>query len=192
MLEPLKPLYNAFLRPAAKLLLQIGIHPNHITLFGLLLFILGGYLSAVSEWKYAMYAVIAGALMDGLDGVLARESGKKTIFGGILDSSCDRLTEIALIGGVLYFYLTTDQNTVLGAMACFAALSGSVMVSYVKARIESDGIHCSRGFLQRPERIIALCFGLFFGPTVMFWILTGITIAGFITFLQRLSIAFSH
>lgn len=192
MLEPLKPFYNAVLRPVAKQLLRIGIHPNHITLLGLLLFILGGYFSAVTQWKYALFAVIAGALMDGLDGVLARESGKKSIFGGILDSCCDRLTEMALIGGIMYFYLTASSQTVFGAMVCFTAMSGSIMVSYVKARIEADGISCSRGFLQRPERIIALCFGLFFGPTVMLWILCSIAIAGFITFMQRLMVAFSH
>jgi CDP-diacylglycerol---glycerol-3-phosphate 3-phosphatidyltransferase len=192
MLEPLKPLYNAVLKPAAKLLLRIGIHPNHITLFGLLLFILGGYFSAVSRWKYALIAVIAGALMDGLDGVLARESGKKTVFGAILDSNCDRLTEMALIGGVLSFFLTLENPSIAGVIVCFTAVCASVMVSYVKARIEAAGIACSRGFLQRPERIIALCFGLFFGPKVMIWILAGISVAGFITFLQRLMVVFSR
>jgi CDP-diacylglycerol---glycerol-3-phosphate 3-phosphatidyltransferase len=186
MLENLKPIFNATIRPVALGFNALGIHPNHITLSGLVFFVIAGYFSAVDQWFWALILVITGALFDGLDGVLARESGKKSTFGAILDSSCDRLTEIFLLLGVLIFYCNHPFNGYWGIVLCFTAVSGSLMVSYVKARCEGVGIPCKSGLLQRPERIILLCFGLKFGPTVMFWILLGMSIFTSFTVIQRL------
>ncbi len=186
MIENLKPFYNRILRPFAHLFLRIGLHPNHVTVAGLIMFITAGYLGACGSWHKALVLVIIGALMDGLDGLLARESGKNTTFGAILDSSCDRLTEMALLGGVMVFYLQHDHYNSLGVPLCFSALCSSVMVSYIKARCEGSGIACSRGLLQRPERIILLCAGLLMGSSVMLWILGGVTVLGAVTAVQRL------
>ncbi|MBN1577170.1 MAG: CDP-alcohol phosphatidyltransferase family protein [Chitinispirillaceae bacterium] len=186
MLESLKPFYNNTLRPVARLFLKIGLHPNHITLLGLLLFVAAGVLTARKSWYWALATVILGAFMDGLDGLLARESGKKSDFGAILDSSCDRLTEMALLGGLSIYYLQAEHYRFFGPMLCYAALCGSVMVSYVKARCDAAGIFCSRGVLQRPERIILLCIGLLAGPLIMLWILGAIFILGAVTVVERL------
>lgn len=186
MLENLKPIFNATLRPVARGFNSLGIHPNHITLSGLIFFAIAGYFSATDQWPLALLLVIGGALFDGLDGVLARESGKKSIFGAILDSSCDRLTEIFLLLGVLIFYCKHPLNGYWGIVLCFTAASGSLMVSYVKARCEGVGVPCKSGLLQRPERIILLCFGLLLGPTAMFWILLGMSIFTSFTVVQRL------
>ena len=72
-----------------------------------------------------------------------------------------------------------------GIVFCYAAITMSLMVSYVKARCESEGIVCNRGILQRPERIILFCTGLLFGPRIMLWILGAISILGAITVIQR-------
>lgn len=186
MIENLKPFYNNTLQPVARLFLRMGLHPNHVTVFGLLLFIAAGWLTAVGQWYPALAAVIAGACMDGLDGLLARESGRTSTFGAILDSSFDRLTEMALISGVLFYYLRSGVYGLYGPVLCFSALSFSVMVSYVKARCEGAGIPCNRGVLQRPERIVLLCAGLCFGQVVMIWMLAAVTLLGCITFIQRL------
>lgn len=185
MLEPLKPLYNATLKPAAHLCLRIGIHPNHVTLLGLLLFIIAGVYCARGAWITALALVITGSLADGLDGVLAREGNKKSRFGAILDSSCDRITEMALLGGLLYYYQHTLLFPKYGPLLCYAALCMSVLISYIKARCEGEGIPCNRGVLQRPERLIALCIGLAFGPLVMLWILGAVTLVGFYTVIER-------
>jgi CDP-diacylglycerol--glycerol-3-phosphate 3-phosphatidyltransferase len=124
--------------------------------------------------------------MDGLDGVLARESGKKTVFGAVLDSSCDRLTEIALFLGILIFYLKGNPADHTGVILCFAGISGSIMVSYIKARCEGAGLPCKGGILQRPERIVLLSIGLLTGPNVMLWILSGLNILAWFTVVQRL------
>ena len=186
MLEGLKPFYTRTLRPVTRLFLGLGLHPNHITIFGLVLFIIAGWLCAHSFWHYALLAVIAGSLMDGLDGILARESNKISRFGAILDSTSDRITEFVLIGGIAMCYIKNENYSVYGPMICFIALSVSFLVSYIKARCEGEGIKCSRGLLQRPERLILLCAGLLAGPQSMFWILCGISIIGGVTVIQRL------
>ncbi|NLD99492.1 MAG: CDP-alcohol phosphatidyltransferase family protein [Fibrobacter sp.] len=186
MLEGLRPLYNKSLRPFARFLSQIGIHPNHITILGLLFFIAAGWYSSLGKWYLALLVVIIGALMDGLDGVLARESGKKTVFGAVLDSSCDRLTEIALFLGILVYYLKTTPLNQAGVILCFAGISGSIMISYIKARCEGAGLPCKGGILQRPERIILLSAGLLSGPYIMLWILSGLNVLAWFTVIQRL------
>jgi CDP-diacylglycerol---glycerol-3-phosphate 3-phosphatidyltransferase len=186
MLEPLKPLYNTTLRPVARLCLRMGIHPNHITILGMLFFVAAGILCSRNSWIGALILVITGSLMDGLDGVLAREGGKKSTFGAILDSSCDRLTEMALLGGLLVYYQHSNLLPHYSPLLCYIALCCSVMVSYVKARCEGVGIACSRGLLQRPERLILLCIGLAAGPLIMVWILGIIALLGFFTMIERL------
>jgi CDP-diacylglycerol--glycerol-3-phosphate 3-phosphatidyltransferase len=167
-------------------MMRFGVHPNHLTIFGLILFIAAGYLSGVGRWYSALLFVICGAIMDGLDGVLARESGKKSVFGAILDSSCDRLTEIFLLLGILAFYIKGGLTNTWGIYLCFTGISSSVMVSYIKARCEGAGISCSRGVAQRPERIILLSIGLLAGPVVMLWFLFALTILATVTIVQRL------
>ncbi len=186
MLEGLKPLYNRILRPVARFLCNTGIRPNHITLLGLALFAAAGWFCCTGEWTTALILVILGALMDGLDGVLARESDKNTIFGAILDSSCDRLTEMVLLMGILVYYLKTPEVNQLGVILCFASICGSVMVSYIKARCEGAGISCKTGFLQRPERVIILSIGLLTGPPKMIWVLCALTVFSWITVVQRI------
>lgn len=186
MLEGLKPLYNRILRPVARFLCNTGIRPNHITLLGLALFAAAGWFCSTGEWTTALILVILGALMDGLDGVLARESDKNTIFGAILDSSCDRLTEMVLLMGILVYYLKTPEVNQLGVILCFASICGSVMVSYIKARCEGAGISCKTGFLQRPERVIILSIGLLTGPPKMIWVLCALTVFSWITVVQRI------
>lgn len=186
MLEGLKPFYNSILRPAARFLCNTGIQPNHITLLGLALFGAAGWFCSTGEWKTALILVIFGALMDGLDGVLARESNKKTIFGAILDSSCDRLTEMVLLMGILVYFLKSSQVNQLGVILCFASICGSVMVSYIKARCEGAGITCKGGIFQRPERVIILSAGLLAGPSKMVWILCALTVFSWLTVIQRI------
>jgi CDP-diacylglycerol---glycerol-3-phosphate 3-phosphatidyltransferase len=162
------------------------------------LFFAGGALLAQKgSWKTALWFVVIGGILDGLDGLLARETDRKSVFGAILDSSCDRLTEIFLLFGVLGYFLSApiisfSKTSILlherawGIIFCYAAITMSLMVSYVKARCEAEGIICNRGILQRPERIILFCIGLYFGPRSMVWILGAISFLGAITVIQRL------
>ncbi|MBN1601742.1 MAG: CDP-alcohol phosphatidyltransferase family protein [Chitinispirillaceae bacterium] len=186
MLETLKPLYNKTLKPLALFLARLGLHPNHLTVAGVLFFAAAAVLCVYDYWKFSLLFVIAGGIFDGLDGVVARETGQSSVFGSILDSSCDRITEIVLLLGIMvYFLLETPVNNI-GVILCFCAVSASLMVSYVKARCEGASVQCKGGILQRPERIILLSAGLLMGAHVMRWILGIIAVLGLFTSIQRL------
>jgi len=196
MIEGLKPLFNNLLRPIVHPVVRIGIRPNHLTVVGLAFFFIASWFVYKGMWETACIVTIAGSLFDGFDGVVARESNQKSTFGAILDSSCDRLTEILLIFGVLGYFLTSlaaslDREFLSlslrswGILFCYSAITMSLMVSYVKARCEGAGVSCNRGLLQRPERIILLCAGLLLGPSSMVWILGVISILAAITMMQR-------
>lgn len=187
MIEGLKPLYNASLLPVARMINRMGIHPNILTLLGVILFTIGSCFTAIGYWKIAFVIGILGACMDGMDGVLARESGKISTFGGVLDSVCDRLTEIVWIAGlIVYYLLNPSAHMNFAVYSGYAAITGSMMVSYVKARAESAGYKCSRGILQRPERLILLGIFQLTGPIYMPWGLGFIAILAYITFIERI------
>ncbi len=203
MIEGLKPFFNSLLRPIVYPLVKTGIRPNHLTIAGLALFVAASWYVYEGLWVTACLVAIIGSLLDGLDGVVARESNQKSTFGAILDSSCDRLTEIFLLLGVLGYFLTSlipslDREFLSlsmrswGILFCYCAVSLSLMVSYIKARCEGAGVACNRGLLQRPERIILLCAGLLLGPVVMVWILGVIVILAAITVVQRFVEAYQN
>jgi CDP-diacylglycerol---glycerol-3-phosphate 3-phosphatidyltransferase len=196
MIEGMKPLLNTVLLPLARPLVRIGIRPNHLTVIGLALSGCAAWSAFTGRWNAACIITMVAALFDALDGMVARESGQKSSFGAILDSNCDRLSEIFLICGVLGYYLTSlipslDREVhslslrSWGIFFCYCAVTLSLMVSYVKARCEGAGVSCGRGILQRPERIILLCAGLLAGPSAMAWILGLISILAAVTILQR-------
>ncbi len=190
MLESFKPRFNALLCPVAKLFMKVGIHPNALTLVGVILFAAASASIYKGQWIGALGLLVAGSLMDGFDGLLARQSGKTSLFGAILDSNCDRITEIALLWGLFGFFLNNPLYGVLGVYLCFIVVSGSLMISYVKARCEGAGIGCSRGVLQRPERLILIGIGLLCGPAVMVWILGLMAVLSLLTVIQRLLVAY--
>jgi len=104
--------------------------------------------------------VIVTALLDALDGGLARYTNRVTPFGAFLDSSLDRYAEAALYGGLLWWYI--QQGAHIEAMLVYAAIVGSIMVSYTRARAEGLGVECKVGLLTRFERIALLVLALLF------------------------------
>jgi phosphatidylglycerophosphate synthase len=196
MLEGLKPLFNSVLRPLVFPAVKIGIRPNHLTVIGLALFVAASWLIYKGWWTTACVVAAAGSVFDALDGVVARESNQKSVFGAILDSCCDRLTEIFLFAGVLGYFLTSPvivlpeeplslSERAWGIVFCYSSITLSLMVSYIKARCEGAGISCNRGLLQRPERIILFCAGLLLGSGIMVWTLAVISLLAAVTVLQR-------
>ncbi|MBN1984074.1 MAG: CDP-alcohol phosphatidyltransferase family protein [Chitinivibrionales bacterium] len=186
MIEGMKPQYNAALKPFARLCASVNISPNMLTLTGLALFAVASWLTAIGYWRTALGVGLIGACMDGLDGVLARETNQKTTFGAILDSVCDRFTEIFWLCGILAFYVLRDILTPTILFLSLSAITGSLMVSYVKARAEGAGVVCKEGILQRPERLIALAIFQLIGPVAMVWGLGFVAFFAYITVFQRM------
>ena len=105
----------------------------------------------------ALFLILAG-VADMLDGSLARVSGSATRFGSFIDSVADRATDVLILGGLAWHFRTTTELAVT-----LAAIGGSFLVSYAKARAEGLGIACEVGLMERPERMILLIAGALTG-----------------------------
>jgi CDP-diacylglycerol---glycerol-3-phosphate 3-phosphatidyltransferase len=191
MIEGLKPFYNTALYPFARLSVRLRIHPNAVSFAGIVFSGVACCYAARGRWVTAAVLTAAGSCLDGLDGLLARTAGKTTVFGAILDSTCDRFTEFAWMFGILVYYMHNPLYHGWGVYSTFLAMSASIMVSYVRARCEAVGVPCSRGLLQRPERIIMLITCFLCGPKVMVGGLLLISALAYITVIERIYIAFS-
>lgn len=143
-------------------LARAGLTPNMVTTIGVLLSVVvavvigGGYLIVGG----VLFLIASG--FDMLDGAVARAAGTVTKFGGFLDSTLDRYSETIVLFGVLYYLLQTP-DAMLGALLVFAATTGSLLISYARARAEAAGFHASVGLLARPERVVILAIGLLSG-----------------------------
>jgi CDP-diacylglycerol--glycerol-3-phosphate 3-phosphatidyltransferase len=140
--------------------LAIGhINPNILTVIGVSLNVGCGLLFGLGWFFYAGVALIVANLFDMLDGQVARLSGRVTRFGGFLDSSLDRLSDMVVFVGLMVFYARPQYHSTLNVFLAGAGLMGSVMVSYASARAESLIPKCDVGFLRRPERVVLFIIG---------------------------------
>jgi len=122
----------------------------------------------LAEIGWGGFIILAAGLFDMMDGRLARMSGKSSLFGALWDSTLDRYSELVSLFGICLIFIQVDQdgNWFWMGVVTFAAMIGSVMVSYVRARAEGLDIECKVGLMQRPERVVV---------TAVTAMLTGIT-----------------
>lgn len=168
--------------PVAGALSRAGLHPNVLTLLGALLNVAAGVVLATGHLTLGGWMLVLIAPFDALDGALARVSGQRTRFGAFLDSTMDRISEMALFGGLWIHYL--QRGSVLEAILAFVALVGANLISYTRARAESLGYSCKIGLLTRMERVAVLVIGLILGlirPAL--WILA---VGSLLTAVQRI------
>src|SRR3989441_6706123 len=136
------------------------INPNVLTLVGVSINVGSGLLFGYGEFFWAGIVLIVANLFDMLDGQVARLSGRVTSFGGFLDSSLDRLSDMVVFVGLMVFYARdTPFHSTLNVFLAGTGMMGSVMVSYASARAESLISKCDVGFLRRPERVVLFIIG---------------------------------
>lgn len=141
-------------------LASLGVPPNILTTIGLLINMACGVLFGFGEFFWAGVVLIIANLFDMLDGNVARLSGRVTKYGGFLDSTLDRLSDMGAFMGIIIFYARdTPQHSVLNVFLAGAGMIASVLVSYTTARSEGLGVKANVGFLQRPERVVLLIIG---------------------------------
>lgn len=147
---------NAMVRGLA----TVGISPNILTTVGVTINIGCGVLFGLGEFFWAGIVLIIANLFDMLDGNVARLSGRVTKFGGFLDSSLDRLSDMVVFLGIMMFYAgNSPQHSILNVFLAGVGMIASVMVSYTTARSEGLGVKANVGFLQRPERVVLFIIG---------------------------------
>lgn len=169
--------------PIAKILHALGLSPNMITILGLILSIVASYLIYQGYFLVSGLLILISGFMDMMDGALARRYATASQMGAFLDSVTDRISEAALLFGILLFYLN-QYNTYSGEIKLlFLTLAGSMLVSYLRARGESLNIDCKIGIMTRPERILLISIGLLFDQlSIILWIMATLSA---LTIIQR-------
>src|SRR5712691_567945 len=150
------------------------IHPNVLTFLGLMINSWAAFLLAAGRFQAAALVVIGAGLFDMVDGRVARETNRVTRFGGFFDSVLDRYSDLALLMGLLVYYgiINRPFYVVLTAIV----MTGSVMVSYTRARAENTIPSCKVGFMERPERVVLFIIGALFDRMApVLWVLAILT-----------------
>jgi CDP-diacylglycerol--glycerol-3-phosphate 3-phosphatidyltransferase len=174
--------------PVVAVLARIGVTPNMLTVGQLAGGIAAAYLIATGELFWGGIVLVSSALLDAFDGTLARRTGQVTRFGGVFDSTVDRLFEGAVLGGVLYYYL--ERGETLESMLAFVSVVGSFSVSYVRARAGQAGVELYDGIFTRGVRIVLLTAALLVGLLApVLWLLAVMTL---FTTAQRLFVSWQR
>ena len=144
--------------PIARAAAKIGLTPSIVTVLGLAITVTGAVLLAFGHVAWGCGTLGFGALLDILDGVLARVTGSETVRGALLDSFTDRLGEVAIWTG-LAFYLAEESEPTL-VMLAIAGLAGSLLIPYLRAKAEAFGVEGKGGIMGRAERLLVFGFGI--------------------------------
>jgi len=210
--EHIQDAYMRLIAPLIRLFTHWGMNPNTFTVAGVIITSFAAVAFFLQNPRLGGALVLLGGLCDSIDGSLARNSGKASRFGALLDSSVDRYAEFAMLFGIGgyalldssvdryaefamlfgiggYFLLTRDYFSSAGT---FLALCGSFMVSYTRARAESLGFAAKVGIMQRPERIVFLGAGALIHPVALTIAIWMVAVFANFTALQRLRFAFKQ
>ena len=148
---PLRAIINASV--------ALGIHPNVLTLVGVLINVLAGFALALDLFITAGVIMIVANIFDFIDGKVAHITGTQSRFGAFWDSTLDRFSDLALFTGLIWLYAELGRNGYV--LIATLALIFSIMTSYARARAESLIDKCKVGFMERPERIVLFMIGAF-------------------------------
>ena len=154
------------------------IHPNILTFLGLVINIWAAWLFARAgnaenprvDFRWAGLVLIGAGLFDMVDGRVARATDQVTPFGGFFDSVIDRYSDLAVFMGLLVYYASINRFFYIVLTAI--VMTGSVMISYTRARAENTIPKCKVGFLERPERVVLIIIGaLFDRMAAVLWVI---------------------
>jgi CDP-diacylglycerol--glycerol-3-phosphate 3-phosphatidyltransferase len=148
---PLRAIINASV--------ALGIHPNVLTLIGVLINLVAAWALAVDRFLLAGVVMICANIFDFIDGKVAHLTGKQSEFGAFWDSTLDRFSDLALFAGLIWLYSTLGRSDYV--LVATLGLIFSIMTSYTRARAESLIEKCKVGFMERPERIVLFMIGAF-------------------------------
>jgi phosphatidylglycerophosphate synthase len=179
----IKDRFRGIMSPIVDILDSLGVTPMGVSLAGLALSILGALFTGAGSLVAGGVILIIASLCDTLDGSLARKTGTTSVFGAFFDSNGDRISEFAYFAALAFYF--GGRGAGIMVFITLAALLGSFMTSYARARAEGLGLECSVGILERPERIVLLAVGLLFGGRILDAVLILLAILSLYTFFQR-------
>jgi CDP-diacylglycerol---glycerol-3-phosphate 3-phosphatidyltransferase len=170
-------------------LYRLGVHPDAITVLGTGIVGLAAYFIAQGQFQLGGLILILGLPLDAVDGAVARAMGRKGKFGGILDSTLDRYADAMIFGGLSYYFAVQDRFDYM--LLALAALTGGLLVSYVRARAGEAGLTVKVGLLDRLVRVIIILTVLML-PMLLELGLWVLAIGTNFTALQRMWYVYRH
>jgi CDP-diacylglycerol---glycerol-3-phosphate 3-phosphatidyltransferase len=175
------------------------VHPNLLTTVGFFSTVGAAYAFYLHEIRWAGFLVLLGGFFDILDGRVARLTQLGSKFGAFYDSTLDRISEILVFLGILSLYLgaTAVMADTRMVYVTMAAMAGSLMVSYTRARAESLGLDCRVGLMPRTERVVliggaSLFFGEAWGGMVLTIVIVLLAVLTNLTAFQRIIWVYRH
>ncbi len=162
-------------KPIGNGLRRTGLTPDHLTIVGLLVGVGAAVAIGAGELRLGLVLVILAALPDLFDGALAKASDAASPRGAFFDSTVDRITDSLLLGGIAWYFASTENPHL--TLLPFAVAAVSALISYQRAKAESLGIDARGGLMERAERIIAICVGLLWEPLLIpiLWVMLALT-----------------
>jgi CDP-diacylglycerol--glycerol-3-phosphate 3-phosphatidyltransferase len=154
-----------FVRPVERASLALGLSPLFYNLLGVAFGVAAGVAFGLGRPNLGGWAILLGGAADVLDGRIARARGLADSRGAFLDSTLDRFAEFGAFVGLAVLF----KDSVTALVLVVTALGGSLLVSYARARGESQGVLCNKGIMQRAERLLLLGFGAILDPSVSQW-----------------------
>ncbi len=172
-------------------LARTRVTPNALTTAGVSLCAIASVLvlferhNQILVYWVAAAIFVAGSVLDILDGALARAGGKSTPFGAFLDSTTDRVSEGFMLAAIAYVFAIENRDVFV--VVAVAAVAGSFLVSYTRARAEALGLKGDVGIGSRAERVVVITAGLILAPWgVLPWAIALLTVTAWITVVQRI------
>lgn len=173
-----------------RVLARTGLTPDLASLLGLLVNGAVAVVLATGRLGLGGLLLLIAAPLDMVDGALARATGKGSQFGAFLDSNLDRYSEVILFFGLLWHFQHDPGHATMRTLLVYGCVTGSLLVSYARARAESLGFENEVGILARPERVVGLGVFLLLGWTdAILWLLAILT---YVTAVQRLVHVWLH
>jgi CDP-diacylglycerol--glycerol-3-phosphate 3-phosphatidyltransferase len=156
MLERFKAFWTGIFQPVISLLLRLGVSPDAVTLVGTLGVVAGAVIFfPQGELLVGVLVITAFVFSDLIDGAMARQSGRTSVFGAFLDSTLDRLGDAAIFGSLAMYFVGPGDNDWFAALALYCLTMGSV-TSYARARAESLGMTAKVGIAERSDRLVSI------------------------------------
>ncbi|MBW7997542.1 MAG: CDP-alcohol phosphatidyltransferase family protein [Candidatus Glassbacteria bacterium] len=176
--------YIDLISPLIRFCIRHRVSPNLVTTIGFFFTVGAALAFAIDEVQWAGAILLFSGTFDIIDGKVARATGSSSKFGSFFDSTMDRLSDMIVYMGLLYLYL--DSARIEMVWVIFAAIIGSLMVSYCRSKAEALGITCSVGLFQRPERVVYLGFGAILGHLMLYIVIWFLAIVSNLTMIQRI------
>jgi len=166
---------DPILQGTSKFVHRLGLRPNTLTFIGLGVNLLAAWAMAVGEWLQGCSLIVLAGFFDILDGAVARNCRQTSAFGSFLDSVLDRYSDLSLLVGLLIYY--SREGLVLYQVLLGAAIMGTALIPYTRARAETLIPKCNVGVMERPERVLLIFLGVAIQSImpVVLWILAILT-----------------